>query len=93
MAEETSVWTYIPHRLYSMSTIPSIPSRSLFCSMVGDLFGLGLSDFQEEAQWCVACGRMMLFFFFFRRLLFSRELQDTIESISSSYLRLSGESR
>lgn len=63
MAEETSVWTYIPHRLYSMSIVPSIPSRSLFCSMVGDLFGLGLSDFQEEAQWCVACGRMMLFFF------------------------------
>lgn len=92
MAEETSVWTYIPHRLYSMSIVPSIPSRSLFCSMVGELFGLGLSDFQEEAQWCVACSRMMLFFFF-RRLLFSRELQDTIESISSSYLRLSGESR
>lgn len=64
MAEETSVWTYIPHRLYSMSIVPSIPSTSLFCSMVGDLFGLGLSDFQEEAQWCVACGGMMLFFFF-----------------------------
>lgn len=66
MAEETSVWTYIPHRLYSMSIVPSIPSTSLFCSMVGDLFGLGLSDFQEEAQWCVACGvwRDDAFFFF-----------------------------
>lgn len=92
MAKETSVWTYTPGRLYSMSIIPSSPFRPLFCSMVGDLFGLGLSDLQEEAQCCVACGGMM-HFLFFTRFSFSRELQDSIEPISSSYLRLSRESR
>lgn len=92
MTKETSIWTYTPGRLYSMSAIPSSPFRPLFCSMVGDLFGLGLSDLQEKAQCCVACGGMM-HFLLFTRFPFSCEPQDSIEPISSSYLRLSRESR